>query len=100
MVWILLKLHKGDQLFKFINKFRCLGITDLRQEFLIENSSVNVKSLETKTEENAAGEYLLSITEIVNSVQQIGTGAPLVFINYISMTNLGHGLYMFIWFAE
>ena len=35
-------LGEGDQLFKFVGKFRYLGMEDLSQEFLIENSSVNV----------------------------------------------------------
>ena len=33
-------LGKGDQLFKFIGKFRFLGMEDLTQEFLVENSSI------------------------------------------------------------
>ena len=76
-------LSKGDQLFKFIGKFRYLGIEDLPQEFLIENSLINVQFLENKTGEITAGAYLLSIAEIVNSVQHIGTGALLIVNNYI-----------------
>ena len=38
-------LGKGDQLFKFIGKFRYHGIEDLPQEFLIENSLINLCSL-------------------------------------------------------
>ena len=66
---------KRDQLFKFVGKFRYLGIEGLPQEFLIENSSVNV--------EIKAGAYSLSIREIVYSVQQTGTGALLIVNNYI-----------------
>ena len=35
-------LDKEDQLFKFIGKFRYLGIEHLPQKVLTENSSVNV----------------------------------------------------------
>ena len=56
---------------------------DLPQEFLIENSSVNVEFLVNKTGEITAGAYLLSIKETVNSVQQIRTGALLIVNNYI-----------------
>ena len=57
-------LGEEDQLFKFIDKFRYLGLEDLTQ-FLIKNSSVNVEFLENKTGEITAGTYFLSITEIV-----------------------------------
>ena len=50
---------KGDQLSEFFGKFRYLGMEDLSQEFLIENCSVNVEFLESKTEEEvSAGPYL------------------------------------------
>ena len=39
--------------------------------------------LENKTGEITAGVYLLSIAEIVNSVQDIETGALLIVNNYI-----------------
>ena len=54
-------LHEGDQLFKFIGKFSYLEMEDLPQEFLIENSSINVELLENKTGELTAGHicYLL-----------------------------------------
>ena len=69
-------LGKGDQLFKFISKFRYLAIEDLPQEnFVTENCSINVKFLANKTGEITSGAYLLSITEIKNSVQQVRTGA-------------------------
>ena len=51
---------------------------DLPQEFFLEGFAVNVKFLEIKTGEITAGAYLLSIVEIVNSVQQFGTGALLI----------------------
>ena len=71
-------LGKGDQLFKFSSKFRYLGIEDLPEEFLIENSSINMGFLENKTGEITAGANLLSFAEIVYSVQQIGSGALLI----------------------
>ena len=49
---------KEDQLSEFFGKFRYLGIEDLSQELLIENCSVNMEFLETKTEEVSAGPYL------------------------------------------
>ena len=66
-------LDKRNQLFKFIDKFRYLGVEDLPQEFMKENSPIYVELLENKTGESTAGAYLLSIAEIVNSVRQIGT---------------------------
>ena len=57
-----------------------MGIEDLPQEFLIENSSVEMEFLENKTGEFTVGTYLLSIAEIVNGVYQIGTGALLLLI--------------------
>ena len=54
-------LARGDQLFKFIGKFRYLGVKDLPQEFLLENYSMNVEFVENKTGEITAGAYLLSI---------------------------------------
>ena len=50
---------KRDQLSEFFGKFRYLGMEALSQEFLIENCSVNVEFLESKTEEEvSAGPYL------------------------------------------
>ena len=51
---------------------------DLPQEFLIENSSINVEFLENKTWGITAVAYLLSTGELVNSVQQIMRGALLI----------------------
>ena len=76
---------KGDQLFKFIGKFRYLGMEDLPQEFSVENCSINVEFLENKTGEITAGAYLLSVVEIRNSVRQIGAGA-LLFVNKFGET--------------
>ena len=76
-------LGNRDKLFKFVGKFRYLGMEDLPQEFLKENSSVNMKFLKSKTGEITAGTYLLSITSFVKSVQKIGTGALLIVNSYI-----------------
>ena len=76
-------LGKGDQLLKFISKFRYLRIEDLPQEFLIKNLLINGEFLGNKTGEITAVAYLLSIAEIVNSVQHVGTGALLIINNYI-----------------
>ena len=89
-------LGKGDHLFKFIGKFRYLGIEDLPQEFLVENVSVNVKFLENKTGEVTAGAYLTSISEIGNGVRQIGAGALVIVNNYILGLIWGnHSIYIF-----
>ena len=58
-------LIKGIQLFKFIDKVRCLGM-----------------ELDNKVGETTAGAYLLSITEIKNNVQQIESGALIITSNY------------------
>ena len=50
---------------------------------MIKNCLINVKLLENKTGEITAEAYLLSIAEIVNSAQQIGTGTILIVNNYI-----------------
>ena len=71
-------LGKGDQLLKFIGKFRYLGMEDLLQEFLVENSFLNVEFLENNTGKITAKAYLISISEIVSGFQQIGAGALLV----------------------
>ena len=67
-------LFKGGELFKFIEKFRYLGMKDLPLEFLAENSSINMEFPENETEEITTGAYLISSSEIVNGVQQIGAG--------------------------
>ena len=92
--WKLLKSHwdkfdsdcilcQGDQLFKYIGKFRSLEVEDLPQNFLIANSSINMEFLENKTGEITARVYLVSIAEIVYIVQQIGTGTLLIINSYI-----------------
>lgn len=78
--WI---LGNGDQLFKFIYKFRYLGIEDLSQEFFIENCSINVELLKNMAGKTTAGIYIQYNAEIVGNVQQIQAGAVLIINNYI-----------------
>ena len=59
-------LQKVNVLFKSLHNYRYLGIEDLSQEVFIENSSINVEFLNTRTEEITVGAYLLSINEIVS----------------------------------
>ena len=70
-------------MFKYLDKFRDLGIEDLPQEILIEGFAVNVQFLENKTGEIIAVGYLRSIVEFVGTVQQIGIDALVNFNNYI-----------------
>ena len=44
-------LIQGGNLFIFIQKFRYLGMEDLLQVFLVENSSLHVEFIENNTEE-------------------------------------------------
>ena len=44
-------LVTGDQLLESVGRFKYLGIEDLPQELLNENSSINVELLENKTQE-------------------------------------------------
>ena len=88
---------KEDQLFKFIGKFRYLGLQKLPEDFLIENATGNVFFFENKTREIAAETYLISISEIVNRncVQQVWTGALLIVNNYILDSNLEKDLFVY-----
>ena len=56
---------------------------DLSQEFLIDNSAINVEFLNNRTGEITGGAYFASITEILSDYQQISTGALLIINNYI-----------------
>ena len=76
-------LGKGDKLFKFTDKLKCLEVEDLLQQFMIENCPIYVELLENKTGEITASAYLLSIAEIVSSARKIGTGALLIVEDYI-----------------
>ena len=69
---------------------------DLPEEFFLECFTVNVQFLEIKTGKITTGAYLLSIAEIVNSVQQIGNVALLIVNNYILGLIWGNGsIYLF-----
>ena len=70
---------------------------------MIEGFVVNVQLLENKAGEITAGECLLYIVEIVNNVQQTGTGSLLILILgliwgydyiYIVMTGMAMGLFL------
>ena len=89
-------LDKWDQSFKSIKKFRYLGIQDLSQELLVENRSINVEFLKTKTVEITIGAYLISV---VNGVHQIEPGTLITVNNYILGFDLGKWFYLSIWFS-
>ena len=76
-------LQKGDLLFKSLNNYRYRGVEDLTQELFIENLSINVEFLNNRTGEITPGAYLVSVTEIVSEIQQIGTGALFIINDYI-----------------
>lgn len=76
-------IGKEGQFFKYLDKFRDLGIEDLPQQILIEGFAVNVQFLENKTGEIIAVAYLRSIVEFISTVQQIGIGVLVNFNKYI-----------------
>ena len=51
-------ISKWDQFFKFIGKFRYLGMVDLPQEFFIENCPINMEYLDINAGETTSGEYM------------------------------------------
>ena len=67
-------MQKGDGLFKSVNKLRYLGVEELHK-FLLENSLIDVNFFEKRTVEVTAGAYLVSVTEIISSCQQVDSGA-------------------------
>ena len=71
-------LQKGDKLFKSLHKFRYLGLENLLPVPLIENHFKNADFFENKTGEIAPGAYFLSVADIINSCQQVGSGALLI----------------------
>ena len=60
-----------------------LGVDDFPHEFLIENGLISVDFLENKTGEITVGVYFVSITEIISSCQQVGSGGLLIVNRYI-----------------
>ena len=54
-------------MFKSLNDYRYVGMEDSAQEFLFENSSININFLNNRTGETTAGTYLVSIAEFVSN---------------------------------
>ena len=75
-------LQKGYELFKPINEFKSLGVEDLPYEFFMENCLIDVDFLENRTGEVTAGEYLVSVGEIISSCQQVWSGTLPIVNNY------------------
>ena len=67
-----------------------LGWKTYRNSFFNKNSLMNIHFLNIRTGEVIAGAYLVSITDIVNDCQQIGTGVLLIVNNYILGTLWGN----------
>ena len=61
-------------MFKSVNKLRYLGVEELHK-FLLENSLIDVNFFEKRTVEVTARAYLVSVTEIISSCQQVDSGA-------------------------
>ena len=76
-------LGKGDNLLKSINRFCFLGTEDLSHEIVVENHTVCVEMLQLDISDITMNAYLLSISEIVRSCQQIIKGASLIINNYV-----------------
>ena len=65
------------------------------RSFFIENSSMNVESLNNRGVEITAGSYLVSVTETVSDCPQpLSTGALLIINNYI-LGLLGKPVFIF-----
>ena len=75
-------LQKGDDLFKKLNLRRILSVDDLPQNCKIEDVSLNLDYLESKTGEIVFNAYLISISEIVSSCSSKGNGALLFISGY------------------
>ena len=75
-------LQKGDDLFKKLNLMRILSVDDLPQNCKIEDVSLNLDYLESKTGEIVFNAYLISISEIVSSCTSKGNGALLFISGY------------------
>ena len=71
-------LEQGDRIFKDLRMFRLLGIDDLPQNFAVEGTPVVVEFLDNRTGEITLNAYLISVTDIVTSCTNIGTGALLI----------------------
>ena len=61
---------------------RYVEVKDLPHAFLIKNRLMNVGFLGNRAGKIIAGTYLVSITEIISSCEQVGSAAWLIFNNY------------------
>ena len=75
-------LTNGNLLFKSIGKSRMLGVDDLPEVCVIENSVINFEYLANKTGEIMLNSYLISISGIISSTKLIGNGALLIISSY------------------
>lgn len=76
-------LQKGDAFFKSIIEFRYFVLEDVLHGLLTENCLIALDFLENRREEIAAGVYVVSITEIISSCRQVGSGILLIVNNYV-----------------
>ena len=76
-------MEKEYILIKYIITFRYVGVKDLQHGLLIENCLINAGFLDNRTGSIIAETYLVSITEIISSCEQVGSGALLIVINYV-----------------
>ena len=75
--------QKGDKIFKSINKFSYLGVEDVPQVFdrkwvFGRKSLIHVDFPENRTRKRTEIAYLVSITEVISSSQQIGCRAHVI----------------------
>ena len=73
-----LYIIKEDFLFKSLSNSRYLGMKVLPQRFFIENLSITIEFLNSRTQKRTARAYLVSITEFVSDCQHRGTGKQYV----------------------
>ena len=64
-------LQKGNELFKSLHKFRCLGVDDLLHGFVIKTCFITADFLENRTGEITGVIYFVSITEIISSCHKL-----------------------------
>lgn len=83
------------QLFKYLSKFRYLGIENVSREFLMEGFHINGQFVENSTKENKAEEFLLLVVEIVNSIFGL---VSYLLLTITFLNNLGKLCFTYIWF--
>ena len=77
-------LQKGDELlFKCIKEFRYFRVDHLPHWLLIEKCLIDIKFLEIRTREITAAAYLVFITEVISSCQQVGSRGLFTVNNYV-----------------